>query len=189
MGMPKALLSFGGQPLLTHIVGRLRDGFDDIVVVAAPGQVLPPTAGRVVHDEVTGQGPVVGLLTGLRAVAADIAFVTSVDAVFLRPAVVQHLVARLGDFDAAVPRWNDRLQPLTAVYRVAPAAAALADQFARGDLTLLSVFAHLRTHVIPPDDIRQVDPDGDSFFNMNTPADYEAALKRWPDAAGGAGIR
>ena len=32
------------------------------------------------------------------------------------------------------------------------------------------------------EEIRRFDPDGSSFFNMNTPEDYAAALTRWADA-------
>jgi molybdopterin converting factor small subunit len=39
----------------------------------------------------------------------------------------------------------------------------------------------VRTHKIDAEEIRRFDPKGLSFLNMNTPADYEFALKRWRD--------
>ena len=44
MGTPKALLPFGGRPLIGHIVDTLAQVADDIVVVASPGQELPELA-------------------------------------------------------------------------------------------------------------------------------------------------
>ena len=37
----------------------------------------------------------------------------------------------------------------------------------------------VKTLVIEEEDVRRLDPDGASFFNMNTPADYAEAQARW----------
>ena len=55
----------------------------------------------------------------------------------------------------------------------------LAEQLARGELTLARVFDRARTRRIDEDEIRRFDPEGSSFFNMNTPEDYAEALRRW----------
>jgi molybdopterin-guanine dinucleotide biosynthesis protein A len=55
MGQPKALLLFDGEPLIAHIVRTLKSLFGDIVVVAAPGQELPPLPVTLVRDEVAYQ--------------------------------------------------------------------------------------------------------------------------------------
>jgi molybdopterin-guanine dinucleotide biosynthesis protein A len=41
MGRPKALLPFGDEPLIVHIVCALRRIFPEIVVVAPPGKKCP----------------------------------------------------------------------------------------------------------------------------------------------------
>src|SRR5690606_31399753 len=162
---------FDGQPLILHIVTTLQPIFDDIVVVAAPGSQLPSLPVRIVHDEVAYQGPVAGIAYGLRAARHDRAFVTSCDSAFLSPALIRHLLS-LGDgCDVVVPRWNDRYQPLMAVYsrRVLP---VLEEQLAGGELRPVSLFPKVRTREVPEEEVRRVDPDGASFFNMNTPEDY-----------------
>jgi molybdopterin converting factor small subunit len=79
-----------------------------------------------------------------------------------------------------VPHWQGRFQPLHAVYRrsVLP---LLEEQLARGELRPIYLFEKVRTLRIDEDEIRRFDPDGSSFFNMNTPEDYAEALKRWDD--------
>jgi molybdopterin-guanine dinucleotide biosynthesis protein A len=42
MGRPKALLPFGNEPLIAHLVRQLERKFKLVVVVAAPDQELPP---------------------------------------------------------------------------------------------------------------------------------------------------
>jgi molybdopterin-guanine dinucleotide biosynthesis protein A len=182
MGRPKALLPFDGVPLIVHTVGTLRSLFDEIVVVAAPGQDLPDMPVTLVRDEVAYQGPVGGICYGLAASTGDVAFVTSCDSAFLNPRLISHLLAQLGGHDVVVPFWEGRLQPLHAVYRrsVLPLLDA---QLARGELRPISLFDKVRTRRIEEDEIRRFDPDGESFFNMNTPDDYAEALERWAAVA------
>jgi molybdopterin-guanine dinucleotide biosynthesis protein A len=183
MGTAKALLPFDGEPLITHLVRTLHTQFQDLVIVAAPGQDLPPLSARLVRDEVAYQGPASGIYYGLQAIEGEMAFVTSCDSVFVCLPLVRHLVASAGDVAVVVPKWEDRLQPLTAVYRkrVLP---VVEQQLATGELRLTSVFDKVSTRVIEPDEIRRFDPTGASFLTMNTPAEYEHALARWRADAG-----
>jgi molybdopterin-guanine dinucleotide biosynthesis protein A len=179
MGSPKALLSFGDEPLIVHIVRRLKPLFADIVVVAAPGQPLPSLPVTLVHDEVAHQGPVGGICYGLAAARAELCFVTSCDSAFSNVHLISYLVQQASAYDVVVPRWEGRLQPLFAVYRrsVQP---LLQSQLANGELRPIYLFDKVRTRIVEPGEIEEFDPGGASFFNMNTPEDYAEALKRWP---------
>jgi molybdopterin-guanine dinucleotide biosynthesis protein A len=178
MGQPKALLPFDGEPLIAHTVRTLRCLFADIVVVAAPEQELPSLSVTLVRDEVAYQGPVGGILYGLRAAHAEIAFVTSCDAPFLNLELIAFLVTQMSDHDVVVPYWQERLQPLHAVYRrsVAP---LLQEQLDRGELRPIFLYKKVRTREVSPEEIRRFDPEGLSFRNMNSPEDYQAALDLW----------
>jgi len=178
MGRAKALLEFDGEPLITHLVRGLSHLFGETVIVAAPGQELPPLEATLVRDEVAYQGPVGGIYYGLKAVRGEAGFVTSCDVAFLNAPLIAHMVAQISNHDVVVPYWEERFQPLHAVYRrsVLP---LLAGQLERGELRPVYLFDKVRTLKIGADEIRSFDPEGLSFFNMNSPADYEAALTRW----------
>ncbi len=178
MGRPKALVVFDGEPLIAHLVRSLHRIFHNIIVVAAAEQELPELPVTLIRDELAFQGPVAGIYYGLRAAADEFAFVTSCDAPFLNLSLVRFLTTQIRDFDVVVPYWEERFQPLHAVYR-AKLAPLLAEQLERGELRPVTLFGRVRTLKIQPDEIRRFDPDGTSFLNMNTPADYEAALDIW----------
>jgi molybdopterin-guanine dinucleotide biosynthesis protein A len=182
MGTSKALLLFDDQPLIVHVVATLQRLFAGVVVVTAPGQDLPSMPVRLVYDEVAYQGPVGGIYYGLTAAGSDAAFVTSCDSVFLNVDLISHLRSQLPEHDVVVPYWQGRFQPLHAVYRrsVLP---LLAEQLARGELRPVHLFDRVRLRRIDEDEIRRFDPEGSSFFNMNTPQDYAEALKRWSDVS------
>ena len=182
MGRPKAMLPFGGEPLIVHVVRRLGLLFPDVVVVAAPGQELPELPVTLVRDDVAYQGPVGGIVYGLRACDSAAGYVTSCDVPFLSLPLVSHMASRLPGHDVVVPYWEGRPQPLHAVYRrsVLP---LLEGQLERGELRPVFLYDKVRTLRVEEDEIRTVDPDGSSFFNMNTPEDYSAALAHWERTA------
>lgn len=187
MGRPKAWLPFGGEALLQRVVRRVSEAAWPIVIVAAPDQEIPPLSSdiRVVRDPVEGRGPLQGIAVGLGAMEghADAAFVSSTDAPFLEPALIRRLAAlRSGGFDIVVPRADDHHHPLCAVYAcsVRPEADAL---LAAGRPRPFFLFERVRTLVadapllLEDPALAAVDPTLRSLRNLNTPEDYEAALR------------
>jgi molybdopterin-guanine dinucleotide biosynthesis protein A len=180
MGRPKSLLPFDGEPLIVHIVRALKCMFAETVIVAAPDQELPDLPATLVRDEVAYQGPVGGIYYGLKAATGKFCFVTSCDVPFLNPALISYLTSRISHYDVVVPFWEDRFQPLHAVYRTS-VRGLLEEQLNRGELRPVYLFDKVQTCKIEEDAIRRFDPEGLSFLNMNTPNDYERALERWSE--------
>ena len=180
MGRPKALLLFDGEPLIVHIVRALKRMFAETVIVAAPDQDLPDLPATLVRDKVAYQGPVGGIYYGLKAARGEACFVTSCDVAFLNAPLISHLIAQISNHDVVVPYWEERFQPLHAVYRrsVLP---LLEGQLERGELRPVYLFDKVRTLKIGAEEIRRFDPEGLSFLNMNTPDDYDQALHRWDE--------
>ena len=82
MGTPKADLDWHGVPLVVHVAGAVKAAVaGPVAVVAAPDQPLPqlPPGITVTRDPVEGRGPLQGLIAGLAALDADVAFVCATD--------------------------------------------------------------------------------------------------------------
>src|SRR5205809_2559240 len=71
MGLAKATLPFGPELMLQRVVRLLGSVVQPIVVVAAPGQELPPLPHGllIARDEREARGPLEGLFAGLSAIA------------------------------------------------------------------------------------------------------------------------
>ena len=186
MGTPKAVLPFGGVPLITRIVDILRPLCGEVIVVASPGQDLPALPVTLVRDEVPDQGPVGGMYYGLKAARRYASFVTACDSPFLNPTLIAYLVSQLAHHDAVVPQWNGRPQPLHAVYRTS-VWPFLAEQLDRGELRAAALFERVRTRTCEEREIRKFDPEGLSFVSMNTPEEYAAAVEQWEAGAASGG--
>jgi molybdopterin-guanine dinucleotide biosynthesis protein A len=179
MGRPKAWLPFGKELLLGRVVRLLREAVQPVIVVAAPGQDLPPLPEEtvVVHDEERGRGPLQGLAAGLAALqgAADAAYVSSCDVPFLRPALIRRLIDLLGDASICVPRVGEHHHPLAAVYRL-NVVDAVARLLGQDRLRPFFLYESVPTRVVQADELADVDPGCASLRNLNTPEDYAAAV-------------
>ena len=179
MGRPKAWLPFAGAPLLQRVVERLRRVFPEVLVVGAEGQELPPVSAPVARDRLPARGPLGGLEVALGSVSLPVVFAVSCDAPFLQPALARRMAQLAQGFEAAVPRWEGRLNPLLAVYRTSllPAVSRLLRDHRLRPAYLLQ---EVRTRIVEEEELRAVDPAGLSFVNMNGPDDYAAALATAP---------
>lgn len=177
MGRDKALLPIGHATLIERLLAALSPRFADIVVIASPAQELPPIDARIVRDDIAYDGPAAGLAAGLRTMRNEVAFVTSCDGLGVHLPLVEFLLEEAADHDAVLPVWDGRPQPLRAVYR-RTALGPLEQQLALGSRRLLDLFDAIRVRHVGEDEIRRFDAYGDSFVNLNTPADYAEARRR-----------
>lgn len=180
MGRPKAWLPFGGELMLPRVVRILREVVDPVVVVAAPGQDVPPLPPEVeiVRDEEEGKGPLAGLAAGLAALEgrADAAYLSSCDVPLLKPEFVRGVISLLGDAAVAVPKVDGYHHPLAAAYRLS-VLPHVRELLATDRLRPVFLFDAVQTRVIEPHELADIDPDFRSLRNLNTPEDYEAALR------------
>lgn len=178
MGTDKALLDWGGAPLLVHVARRLA-------VVAAPVVAASGEVGRLaeaaaaahvteVADEPGIDGPLAGLLAGLAAAPHELVAVVAVDMPDVAPALLGELARRLHarpDVDVAVPETADGLQPLHAVYRATRAVPRLRTAADGGVRSLRRALGHLTLDVVGPTGWAPFDPSAAFASNLNTPED------------------
>ncbi|HWG47113.1 MAG TPA: molybdenum cofactor guanylyltransferase [Gemmataceae bacterium] len=180
MGRPKAWLPFGDELMLPRVVRLLGEVVTPIVVVAAPGQDVPPLPSGIdiVRDPEQGRGPLQGLTAGLEALRgrADAAYLSSCDVPFLQPAFVRRLIELLGDHVICVPEVDGYRHPLAAVYRLEVAAVAMR-LLAENRLRPAFLFEEVSTRLVQPHELADVDATFQTLRNLNTPAEYETALR------------
>lgn len=193
MGSSKAWLDWHGVPLLVWtltLLGRALEG--PLVVVRAAGQELPdlPAGTEVVEDPVPDRGPLPAIGVGLAQIGdrAAAAFVASVDIPLLRPAFVTRVLGALDGaadpvHDVALPVAHGHHQPLAAAYRTS-LAGTIDELVAAGIGRPPSLFDRVRVlrldapALLADPVLARADPQLESLTNVNTPAEYAAALAR-----------
>ena len=179
LGADKALLKFGERTLLEIVVERLSRLTGDVVVACGAGTRAgwPGADARTVTDRVAGRGPLAGVDAGLRAIAAEAAIVVACDMPFLNAALLSHMVDCLAGHEVVVPEIDGRLHPLHGVYskRCLPAVETMLQRGA----SMRDLLAAVDTKAMSEDELRAIDPDALSCFNLNSPADLERARTLW----------
>ena len=183
-GRDKALVDFGGKPLIAHIVGKLRGLGDECIVSigrdsAAEDYRRPlPNNTLVIQDTVDFQGPLAGFITALNECKSASCFLGACDMPFIEPKIVQYLFVESARCSGAVPRWRDgRLEPLHAVYdcnTAREAARQVIDQRAPSMIALVDCMPRIR-FVNVEQEIAPLNPTLDTFRNLNTPRDLQEA--------------
>ncbi len=173
LGRDKAAAEAAGRPLLHWTAAALAAVSDDIVVVARPGQTLPPPAGavwRVARDARSEAGPLAGIEAGLKAVRHDLAIVVATDMPLLAPALLRAVADACRGVGVVMPVRDGRPEPLLGAYRRAagPAATALLDEGERRPRVLLE---RLPSRRLDAEALRAHDAELASFGNVNTAAD------------------
>lgn len=173
---------YRGRPLLWHALAAVAPLADESILVLAPRTRppdLPPIdpAPAIVHDALPGEGPLVGLLAGLRATRAGLAVVIGGDMPLVRGDVLRLLLERLGSDErvaAAVLLDAGRLRPLPMAVRVDAARAAAARLVEAGERSLRSLAAALDAEAVGEAEWRALDPGGVSLRDVDTPEDLAA---------------
>jgi molybdenum cofactor guanylyltransferase len=187
MGRDKALLDFGGVPLIVH-TARLIEPLVAEVTVVGPRRQYAAMGLRAIADHDTADqgskgtrlGPLAGIAAALTATRLSWNLIVACDLPYLSAAWLDWLLSRAirSRGQAVIPRTGRGLEPLAGVYRRecgAPIAAALA----RGARKVTDAIEELRLDVVYQRDWIRLDPRALVLKNMNTPGDYDEARKWW----------
>jgi molybdopterin-guanine dinucleotide biosynthesis protein A len=181
MGRDKAALPFGGETMLDRVVRLAGDVAGEVMVVAREGQAVPAGV-TVVRDPVAGLGPLAGIAAGLGAITSDVAVVVACDMPLIRPAVLERLVASLGDHAMCVADVDGHPSVLCGVYRKDVAAVAQ-DLLQAGERRVTALLDRVTATRVDAATLRDIDPDLDTFFSCDTREAYQQALLRTGSAA------
>ncbi len=173
-GRDKLAERIGARTLLDHAIDGVRPFATDVVVVIAPdGEPGDLRGVRVVRDPQAFEGPLAGLLAGLRAVQERNVLVTAGDMPDLQHAVAEALLAALAvpGVDAAVLDDGGRRRPLPLAIGRDLGVEAAQRLIDHGERRLRALLDALATTAIPESTWRALDPPGRSLHDIDTPAD------------------
>ena len=183
-GRDKASEPLNGRPLLQWAVQRLEEVAQDIIVVKAAGQKLPPLQTRkpltVIEDLIPGKGPLGGIYSGLTAASHELSIAVACDMPLLSVPLLRRLCLLADGYDVVIPRRDGRPQPLHAVYRRS-SHEPIHDEIQAGRFEVISFLHAVRVRYVDEDEWTPFDKEGLSFFNVNAEADLVQAsqlLKR-----------
>jgi molybdopterin-guanine dinucleotide biosynthesis protein A len=177
----KGFIETEGKTILERnieVLGRLSDRVyistnspERYFHLGAPlvGDVMPPC------------GPMGGILSAFLATDAAEIIVTACDMPFIKYEVIRYIIESSGR-QATVPLLDGRPEPLLAVYR-REALPVIEGLLRAGERSVTRMLRELDVQYIEEEKIREIDPEGKSFVNVNTLQDFSQAFGRRAEPA------
>lgn len=179
LGRDKRFVELQGRTLLERSLSVLERLFPEIlVVVAEPHPQLEGLQHRLVTDLIPGCATLGGLYTGLSYATHPCIFAIACDMPFLDPRVIEKMAGLSQQADIVMARLANGLQPMHATY--SKSCLPFLEHMAKaGKLKVQDLVEAegLTIRLVGEEEIRPVDPQFLSFFNVNTSADLEFARK------------
>lgn len=171
------------KPLVKHILDIIDTIVDErIVVVSSKSQAesymkVAGSSVKILIDKLNIQSPLVGALTGFKEAMGRYTLLLSCDTPFVSKNVLSLLFDLSPNKNAVIPRWpNGYIEPLQAVYCTNPALEAAEKALGEGKLNMRSMVDKLRgVRYVSTLVLKQLDPELETFFNVNTPLDLKRA--------------
>ena len=177
-GRPKAQLEVGGRRIIERVLAVFGEIFQDILLVTNDPEHHLEWDLTIVTDIYPMRSSLTGLHAGLFYTRTPYAFISACDAPFLKPSLVRAMLERIRPtVDIVFPLTQKGREPLSAVYD-RRCLEPIERQLARGDLKIDRFFRKMRVSPVPEAQLRRIDPDLISFFNVNTPQDLAVARAR-----------
>ena len=183
MGRNKALMPLAGRRLVDRVLAVLGGVVDDLLMVTNSPELYADLGLRMVPDVVAGKGALGGIHSAIHHAAAPHCLVVACDMPFLNAGVLRYLVDQRADYDVVVPNAEGRPQPLHAVYGKA-CLQPIARRLETDRLHVVGFFPDVRVREVSAQELAVFGPEGLSFRNLNTPAEFAAAERRLDPACG-----
>ncbi len=176
LGQDKATLPLLGKPLARWVAEALAQVSVECWLITNQPQEHLTLGLPLVTDLWPFQGPAGGLLTALFYARTPWVLAAAVDNPFLAPELLEELCSRAARTSRPTvvcqSPWG--LEPFPGLYavRLLPRLTA----FLKNDRRPTRLLSVCRPEIIPPETVQQLDPEGRSFFNLNTPKDLDRAI-------------
>jgi molybdopterin-guanine dinucleotide biosynthesis protein A len=174
-GTEKALLQVGGVRILDRIYDIYSDLFEEIILVTNSPQKFLDWDLLIVSDLFPIRSSLTGIHAGLFYMTNPFAFISACDTPFLKKELVETVIGKIeSHIDIVMPETSAGFEPLCAAYSkrcLQPAQHHLEQE----KLKIIKTFRKSRIKTISEKVLRKIDPDLQSFFNINTPEDLKRA--------------
>lgn len=177
MGKNKALIEVAGIPIIERIHSLFKTLFPEILIITDQTDLFTYLEPKTHGDLIQNLGALGGLYTGLSFASFPYSFCVACDMPFLKKTVIEYLIQCINGYDAVVPKTSDGLQPLHAIYSKS-CLEPMREIIAQNRIKILDFYPHINLRVIEEEEFRSLDPQNESFINVNTPEELASIEER-----------
>ena len=177
MGRDKALLPFLGIPLIERLKDRFMNLGEELLVITNTPEAYRFLDLPLYQDLIPGRGSLGGLYTALSIAKQPHLGLIAADLPFASPKLLKILGQRLQESgaDAVLPSSPQGLEPYHAVYHRERCVILVKEAIENEKWKMNSWHPNGDILVIPPEETREISQSDHTFWNLNTPEDFERA--------------
>lgn len=168
----------GGHTILERVLTAIGPLASECLALVDDTSSLPALPGlRLLVDPQLHAGPLAALAHGLPVAAGEVCLLVGGDMPFVSRAAFEYLlrVQATESATAVVPYVDGHLQSLHSVVAREPLLAGIADAQRQGERRLFAVLQSLHPRLVEAEELRTIDPELRTLFNVNTPDDLALA--------------
>ncbi len=167
----KALLPFSGELFIERIYRQLAALFPEVIVVTDTPELYQFLPCRKVPDIFPKMGSLAGIHSGLVHAMTPYVFVVACDMPYLNDSLIKRLAGHISGQDVVIAESGKGLEPLHAFYGKG-CIPAMEDALRNAKSRIIECFDWSRVTVVSREVVAEIDPEGLSFRNINTPEEY-----------------
>jgi molybdopterin-guanine dinucleotide biosynthesis protein A len=180
MGEDKALKPFLGRPLIQRVIDRLTPIADELIVTTNRPAEYAFLNLRLVSDLKPGRGALGGLYTAIASAAHPFVAVAACDMPFASQIFFEsarRLMVK-EEADVVIAKTDEGYEPLHALYRRETCLPAIESAIDADQWKVIAWFPKVKVRELTLQEVKEFDPSGLCFWNLNTPEEFVEAEKR-----------
>lgn len=175
----KGFLKVDGFTIIERNLNILKDVFERVVISTNSPEIYFPLGFPLIGDIINERGPMTGIFSILASTGADSVFVVACDMPFVKKDLIRYMKERFESLsisgikiDALIPRSKAGFEPLVGIY-TSNIRERMEESLKTGRKGLHAFLREVDTVYIEEEELKDIDPEGLSFININTLEDYE----------------
>jgi len=175
MPVLKAFIKVRGKNIIERNLKIMKQLFREVFIITNQPEVYLYLGVPLFGDVYDVRGPMTGIFTSLVNSPTNWVFISACDMPFLNHELILLMSKRRSDCEAVVPKYNRNIEPLFSFYSksLTPSMEAA---LLKKEISLQVFLKNKKVKYITTKEIQNIDPEGRSFINLNTPEDLQREL-------------
>jgi molybdopterin-guanine dinucleotide biosynthesis protein A len=175
----KGYIEVNGKRIIDSSVGLIKSLFERVIISTNAPELYFYCGVPMIGDVIAQRGPLTGIFSVLSNIKDDAIFVTACDMPFINERLIRYMVNKYNGlnsgadkWDAVMPVFEGNPQPLFGIYSK-NILGIIEERLNKGLRKLKDMLTEINVLYIKEEEVRQIDPEGRSFLNINTMEDLE----------------
>jgi len=176
MGFDKQFLEINEKRLIDIQIDRLREDFEEIIVVSNKTTQYIDVNYKIVCDEIKEIGPLGGIHVGLKNSTSKYTYITACDMPIISNDYIRYMKEKIkGNVDACVTKTGNRIEPFNGFYSTS-LIHKIEELISIKRTSMFSLLSNINTIYIDEADAKRISGNINMFTNLNNKKDLESYI-------------